>query len=94
MLRRFVKVRDAYDIHQLKNKGAVLDTNLKNHLSDTLSGHEIEAEAIVERIASIDDKRCRSELQPLLPEDIFDGLATEAFKSLRDALHELYRDWL
>jgi hypothetical protein len=94
MLRKFVKARDAYDIYQLRIKGSALDGNLKGHLNDTLSGHEIEAEDIEKRIALVDDKRCRNELKTLLPSDVFDGLMKEGFQDLRDALRELYRDWI
>jgi Nucleotidyl transferase AbiEii toxin, Type IV TA system len=34
LLRRIVKARDAYDIHVLLQKGAVLNPNLKAHLED------------------------------------------------------------
>ena len=94
LLRKFVKARDAYDIHQLRSRGAALVETLKGHLSDTLSSHEIETEDIVKRIEWIDDKHCRTELQPLLPPAVFDGLAEDGCKRLRDALSDLYRDWL
>lgn len=94
MLRKVVKARDAFDVHHLTDSGATLDANLKANLTDTLFAHEIEPEDIVKRIERIDDKRCRNELQPVLPVEVFDALAKESFKSLRDRLYELYADWL
>jgi hypothetical protein len=46
------------------------------------------------RIAQVDEKRCVSELRSLLPPEVFDGLAREQFRPLRNALYELYRRWL
>ena len=94
LLRKALKTRDAYDIRLLKHLGAILDNNLKNHLADTLMSYEIEAENIKDRIAQVDEKRCGYELRSVLPPDVFDLLAKESFKPLRDALHELYADWL
>jgi hypothetical protein len=94
LLRKFVKTRDSYDIHLLKSKGAALDENLKNHLSDTLSNYEVETEGIVKRIEWVDQKHCGSELQPLLPPAVFEELAKDGFECLRAALYELYADWL
>lgn len=65
LLRRIMKVRDAFDIHRLRESGVALSEQLKNHLHDTLMSHEIEAEDISSRIAQVDEKRCVSELRPL-----------------------------
>ena len=89
-----LKTRDGYDVHVLKNLGAALDSNLKSHLADTLLGYEIEADDIKNRIAQVDEKRCGHELRSVLPPDVFESLAREGFQPLRDALHELYADWL
>jgi Nucleotidyl transferase AbiEii toxin, Type IV TA system len=94
LLRRIVKARDAFDIDLLTSRGATLDTNLKAHLADTLMAYEIEPGDIINRIEKIDEKRCRYELQPVLPAEAFDALAKRGFKPLRDRLHELYADWL
>lgn len=94
LLRRIMKVRDAFDIYRLRQVGVVLNEQLENHLHDTLMNHEIEAEDISRRIGQADEKRCVSELRSLLPSEVFDALAREQFRSLRDALHELYRRWL
>ena len=45
-------------------------------------------------LLQVDEKRCVSELRSLLPPGVFDALAREQFRPLRDALHELYRRWL
>lgn len=94
LLRRIVKTRDAFDVRLLKNSGGALDHNLKSGLTDTLMSWEIEAEDIVKRIEQVNVKRCTAELQPILPTPVFETLAREGFKPLRDALYELYADWL
>ena len=94
LLRRIMKVRDAFDIYRLRQVGVALNEQLENHLHDTLMNHEIEAEDISRRTAQVDEKRCLSELRSLLPPAVFDALAREQFRPLRDALHELYRRWL
>ena len=94
LLRRIMKVRDAFDIYRLRLVGVVLNERLENHLHDTLMNHEMEAEDISRRISQVDEKRCLSELRSLLPPTVFDALAREQFRPLRDALHELYRRWL
>jgi hypothetical protein len=94
LLRRVIKVRDAFDIKLLANSGAVLGQNLKGHLSDILMSCEIEAEDITKRIEQVNEKRCRNELEPVLPGEAFESLARDGFKSLRDALYQLYAEWL
>jgi hypothetical protein len=94
LLRRIMKVRDAFDIYRLRQVGVVLNEQLENHLHDTLMNHEIEVEDISKRTAEVDEKRCLGELRSLLPPTVFDALAREQFRPLRDALHELYRRWL
>lgn len=94
LLRRIVKTRDAFDIRLLRDSGAVLDHNLKSGLADTLISWEIEAEDILKRIKQVDVKRCTAELRPVLPPGIFEALARESFKPLRDVLYEHYADWL
>jgi Nucleotidyl transferase AbiEii toxin, Type IV TA system len=94
LLRRIMKVRDAFDIHRLRKSGVVLNEHLENHLHDTLMNHEIEAQDIFKRIDQVDEKRCVSELRSLLPPEVFEALAQEKFFPLRDALQHLYRRWL
>jgi hypothetical protein len=73
LLRRIMKVRDAFDIYRLRQMGVVLNEQLENHLHDTLMNHEIEAEDISKRIAQVDEKRCPGELRSLLPPTVFDA---------------------
>jgi hypothetical protein len=94
LLRRIMKVRDAFDIYRLRQVGVILNEQLENHLHDTLMSHEIEAGDISEKIAQVDEMRCVSELRSLLPSDVFDVLARAQFRPIRDALNELYRRWL
>lgn len=94
LLRRIVKTRDAFDVQLLKNSGGVLDDNLKGGLTDTLMSWEIDAEDIVNRIEQVNAQCCTAELQPVLPAKVFETLAKDGFKPLRDALYELYADWL
>ena len=94
LLRRIVKARDAFDVRLLKDSGAVLDDHLKGTLSDTLMSWELEAEDIVKRIEQVDVKRCSAELRPVLPQAVFETLARDGFKPLRDVMYELYADWL
>lgn len=89
-----MKTRDAFDVRLLKNSGGALDRNLKNGLTDTLMSWEIEAEDIVKRIEQVNVRRCTAELQSILPAPVFETLARDGFKPLRDALYELYADWL
>src|SRR5216684_3578020 len=67
---------------------SVLESEVEEHAV------EIEADDISRRTAQVDEKRCLSELRSLLPPTVFDALAREQFRPLRDALHELYRRWL
>jgi hypothetical protein len=94
LLRNTLKVRDAFDIYDLEQLGVVLSEQLESHLHDTLMSYEIEAEDILNRIAKVDKKRCMSELNSLLPQEVFDRLVEEEFAPLSAALHKLYRNWL
>jgi hypothetical protein len=94
LLRRIVKARDAYDIHVLSEKGAVLSPTLRAHLADTIHANEIGAEAISERLALIDVKLCSLELSPILPPEVYSPLEQGTFGTLRDALTTLYKEWL
>jgi hypothetical protein len=80
-------------VERLRQVGVVLNEHLENHLHDTLMNRELEAEDISRRIAQVDEKRCLSDLRSLLPPELFDALAREQFRPLRNALHELYRRW-
>jgi hypothetical protein len=94
LLRRNVKARDAYDIHYLGQIGATLSPNLQAHLQDSLSGNEIDANTISDRIAGVDAKLCQLELKNYLPAEIYSSLESVNFGPLRDALSNLYREWL
>jgi hypothetical protein len=93
LLRSPMKARDAFDIYRLRQLGVVLSEQLENHLDDTLSSFEIEAPSITARIEQLDEKRCR-ELRSLIPPPMFELLAKEQFKAMRDSVRELYQRWL
>lgn len=94
LLRRAIKARDAYDAHLLQSRGARLDTNLRAHLQDTMLANEIDSGTISNRIARIDKNLCRVELKPILPQDVYTALEAAEFEPLRNALRELYGEWL
>jgi len=94
LLRRNVKARDAYDVHLLKQVGATLNANLRAHLQDALLSNEIDSDAISYRITRIDIDLCRLELKPILPLDVYSPLEDVGFETLRDALKDLYGEWL
>lgn len=92
--RRYVKVRDAFDIHVLLARGAHLDDTLKAHLHDFIEMRELESEQLRERIDRVNTKLCTVELRTVLPSDLFDELEREAFRRLRGALESVFADWL
>jgi hypothetical protein len=94
LLRRIVKTRDAYDIHVLLQKGAVLNRNLKAHLQDTMHQNEFGGDAISERIALVDVDRCTLELKPILPPKVYTPLEESEFAQLREAVRKLFEGWL
>lgn len=94
LLRRAVKARDAYDVHLLESLGATLGANLKAHLQDTILANEIDSNAVFDRIDRVDKNLCRLELKPILPPDVYDALENAEFEPLREALRELYGEWL
>jgi hypothetical protein len=94
LLRRNVKARDAFDIHLLKHIGALLDTNLRAHLEDSLLANEIDSDAISTRIGQVNVNRCRLELKPILPEDTYSSLERVNFEPRPAALKDLYKEWL
>ncbi len=94
LLRRAVKARDAYDVHLLQSIGATLDANLRAHLEDTMLANEIDSNAISDRIDRVDKNLCRVELKPILPPEVYAALEAREFEALRQALRELYGEWL
>ena len=73
---------------------AVLDETLKAHLNDLIMWRELDAEQINERIEQITPKLCRAELKSVLPEEMYDSLEAEEFKSLRAAARSVFGEWL
>jgi hypothetical protein len=94
LLRRFVKARDAYDIHVLLQKGAMLSSNLRAYLEDAIHANEFDGVAISERLALIDLDLCSLELKPILPREIYLPLEESEFGQLRDAVKKLLGEWL
>jgi hypothetical protein len=92
--RRIAKVRDAFDVHLLLEKGAALDQMLQAHLNDALLWREIDGEQIRGRIAQISPKLCRAELQPVLPADVYAVLENNDFEALRVAVATVFAQWL
>jgi len=89
-----VKARDAYDVKLLIESGATLDANLRTHLGDSFAWREIEGEDIQNRIADVTEDLCRAELRDFLPERIYEPLAEAGFQPLRDALAQLFEEWI
>jgi hypothetical protein len=94
LLRRITKARDAYDIHVLLQKGAVLSPSLRAHLQDAVHANEIDGAAISERLALVDLDLCRLELKPILPPEIYAPLEKGEFAKLRGAVKQLFEEWL
>lgn len=93
--RPFLKARDAFDIKLLRDSGAMLDNNLKAHLLDGHAGEKLEnPEFITRRIDQVNFRNCKPELQPYLPGNVYDELEKVDFEPLRQALRELFSEWL
>lgn len=92
--RRYVKVRDAFDIHFLITRGALLDKHLHAHLEDFVSMKEIDRESIDSRIENISPKLCTVELRPILPLAVFKDLAKYEFEPIRRSLRNVLSHWL
>jgi len=92
--RRYVKARDAFDIHLLITRGALLDKNLHAHLEDFVSTKAIDRESIERRIENINPKLCTVELRPVLPPAVFDELAESEFEPIRRSLGTVLSHWL
>jgi len=94
LLRKQIKVRDAYDIKVLTDAGARLHNTLLQHLEDNLRWQEIDKEQILERIGQVDARRCEAELSTVLSEEKFQDLKSKNFEPLRDVLLSLFANWL
>ena len=92
--RRVVKARDAFDIRLLLLRGAKLDSLLKAHLHDALMWREVGTEQMKERIEKLDQKLCRAELKPVLPEEAYAELEKDNFEILRAAVKSVFAEWL
>jgi Nucleotidyl transferase AbiEii toxin, Type IV TA system len=93
LARRYVKARDAFDIHLLLGRGASLNNNLHAHLEDFVLLKELDAEFIEARIQRIDVKLCTADLRSVLPPALFNELATEQFEPLRGSLRKVFSGW-
>ncbi len=95
LLRRHLKVRDAFDIKFLLDSGAKLTDNLRSHLTDGQASECLEnPECIHDRIAKVNAPRCAVELEDYLPEPIYRELADRDFEPLRAGLRNLFSPWL
>ncbi len=94
LVRRRARVTDAYDAHFLMSIGGKLDEILSAHLSDALMTFEIDAEIIRARMSVIQPGRCRLELEPILPSEVYGPLERADFQPLLDSLESLYAPWL
>ncbi|MBS1853124.1 MAG: nucleotidyl transferase AbiEii/AbiGii toxin family protein [Acidobacteria bacterium] len=93
--RKNVKCRDAFDIKLLKDSGAELDENLKFHLEDGAVSDQLgDPNFINQRIVEVTPNRCAAELQEYLPEEVYRQLAEAGFEPLRQALRDLFGEWL
>jgi hypothetical protein len=54
----------------------------------------MDSDFILKRIEKVDFNRCRLELKPILPPEIYASLEDAEFERLRNALKELYQEWL
>ena len=94
LARRYVKARDAFDIHHLLARRSSLNTNLKAHLEDFVLLKDLDGEFIEARIQSIDVRLCTAELRSVLPPALFEELASKQFEPLRDSLRKLFSQWV
>lgn len=92
--RRYVKARDAFDIHLLTTRGAKLDGNLHAHLDDFITMNEFNSESIDHRVESLTAKVCTVELRPVLPLAVFDELAKQDFEPIRRSVRTILSHWL
>jgi hypothetical protein len=92
--RRYVKARDAFDIHLLVHQGAALDEHLLAHLEDFTLIKELDREFIVGRIEKIIPKLCTVELRAVLPLPVFEELAQKEFEAIRHSLRTVFSPWL
>jgi hypothetical protein len=92
--RRYIKARDAFDIHLLVHQGAALDDHLLAHLEDFTLIKELDREFITGRIEKIVPKLCTVELRAVLPLPVFEDLAKKEFEPIRHSLRTVFSHWL
>jgi Nucleotidyl transferase AbiEii toxin, Type IV TA system len=92
--RRHVKGRDAFDIHLLLSRDAILDNTLRPHFEDFLRMREFDAEFIEERIQSVTPKLCTVELRPVLPLPLFEELESRDFLPIHSSLRTVFSEWI
>jgi len=92
--RRYIKARDAFDIHLLVQQGAALDDHLLAHLEDFTLIKELDREFITGRIEKIVPKLCTVELRAVLPLPVFEDLAKKEFEPIRHSLRTVFSHWL
>lgn len=92
--RRYVKARDAFDIHLLLSRGAILDNALRPHFEDFLIMKEFDAEFIEARIQSVTPKLCTVELRPVLPLSLFEELESQDFLPIQSSLRTVFSEWI
>ena len=92
--RPSVKVRDAYDIKLLTDAGALLNAQLKSHLSDALAMREIGRNELLARIQQVTPKLCRAHLSEVLPAGQYAALERADFEPLVSALQKAFQTWL
>ena len=92
--RRYLKARDAFDIHLLLTRSALLDEILQAHLEDSIVMKEIHLGSIENRIQSVNTKLCTVELRTVWPPTSFDELAKNEFEPIRKSLRTVFSHWL
>jgi hypothetical protein len=76
----------------LLSTGAKFSGNLKQHLDDLMM--EFDSETIRERIESINPALCRTDLEDFIPDDVYRTLEESDFEPLKDAVSEIFAEWL
>ena len=72
LTRRALKIRDAYDLKLLLDSGAELNEHLIAHLSDGIASERLEDPGfIVDGIAAVNYQKCKAELEPVLPHEVY-----------------------
>ena len=94
LTRRYLKARDAFDIHLLLGLGASLSNNLQAHLEDLVLLRDLDAEFIEARIQRVDVKLCTTDLRSVLPSALFNELSAKQFAPIGDSLRKVFSEWV